>query len=123
MSHGEMSIVRIRNKVAVMAGTLILSAAATVAVAGGASAAGPASDNAARISARNDAAAATQGYHQIKNFKYSQCVDAPGAQLNVRLRLAGCSWLGTQKWGFVPTGATDTYFLVNQSSGFCMEVN
>jgi hypothetical protein len=117
-----MSIVRIRNKAAVMAGALILSGATTVAVAAGASAAGPASDNAARISAHNDAAA-TAGYHQIKNFRYAQCVDAPGARLNVRLRLAGCSWPGSQKWGFVPTGAANTYFLVNQSSGFCMEVN
>jgi hypothetical protein len=29
----------------------------------------------------------------------------------------------SRRWFFVPTGAPNTFFVVNQLSGFCMEVN
>jgi hypothetical protein len=71
-----------------------------------------------------NAAAAVDGYHQIRNAAYSQCVDAPGGALNVRLRLAPCSaFVATRMWALVPTGALNTYFVVNRASGLCMEVN
>jgi len=59
----------------------------------------------------------------IVNDAYRQCIDAPGGALNVRLKLASCSGSGTQKWAFIPTGAANTYFIRNQASGLCMEVN
>jgi len=59
----------------------------------------------------------------IHNAAYSQCIDAPGGALNVRLKLVECSGSGTQQWVFIPTGAANTYFIRNQASGFCMEVN
>jgi len=40
----------------------------------------------------------------IRNAAYSQCIDAPGGALNVRLKLARCSGSGTQQWAFMPTG-------------------
>jgi hypothetical protein len=66
---------------------------------------------------------ATPSDGSIRNAAYSQCIDAPGGALNVRLKLVACSSSGTQQWAFVPTGATNTYVIRNQASGFCMEVN
>jgi Ricin-type beta-trefoil lectin domain len=59
----------------------------------------------------------------IRNAAYSQCIDAPGGRLNVRLKLVACSGSGTQQWTFMPTGAANTYVIRNRQSGFCMEVN
>jgi hypothetical protein len=59
----------------------------------------------------------------IRNVAYSQCIDAPGGKLNVRLKLDECSNSGTQQWEFRPTGAANTYIIRNRASGFCMEVN
>jgi hypothetical protein len=59
----------------------------------------------------------------IRNAAYSQCIDAPGGALNVRLKLVACSSSGTQQWTFLPTGAANTYVIRNQASGLCMEVN
>ncbi|MEV6160103.1 RICIN domain-containing protein [Nonomuraea sp. NPDC052129] len=80
---------------------------------------------AASIMIANSASAAVpSGHRQIRNAAYSQCVDAPGGVLNVRLKLAPCSRLvSTRLWTFVPTGVADTYFVVNVASGDCMEVN
>jgi len=62
-------------------------------------------------------------FNQLKNKAWSQCMDAPGGVLNVTLKLTNCSSSTTQHWASVPTGATNTYFLVNQNSGLCAEVN
>ena len=59
----------------------------------------------------------------IRNAAYSQCIDAPGGALNVRLQLVECSGSDTQQWVFMPTGAANTYVIRNQASGFCIEVN
>jgi hypothetical protein len=74
-------------------------------------------------SAEIQAAAAAANFHGIKNELYSQCVDAPGGTLNVTLRLASCGIAATQKWAFVAAGPANTFFIVNQLSGLCMEVN
>ena len=66
---------------------------------------------------------ATPSDGPIRNAAYSQCIDAPGGALNVRLKLVPCSGSGTQQWAFVPTGAANTYVIRNKASGFCMEVN
>ena len=69
-------------------------------------------------------AEAVTGYHLLRNAAYVQCVNAPDGTLNVRLQLAGClSGSGTQLWAMVPTGAANTYYIVNRASGYCMEVN
>jgi hypothetical protein len=69
-------------------------------------------------------AQAVSTYNQLKNKAWSQCMDAPGGVLNVTLKLTNCSTTSTtQHWASVPTGATNTYFLVNQNSGLCAEVN
>ena len=95
---------KIRNRVAGMVGALLLAGTATVALATQASAA--------------------SDYHEIKNAAYQQCVNAPNGVLNVRLQLAPCNASsGTQLWALVPTGAPATYYIVNATSGFCMEVN
>jgi hypothetical protein len=97
-----------------------ITAAVFLSSAGTAAAASAAPTSAAEI----NTAAAADGYHQIRNAAYSQCVDAPGGALNVRLRLAPCSaFVGTRMWALVPTGAPNTFFVVNRSSGLCMEVN
>jgi hypothetical protein len=99
-------------------------AAASVAAAAGASAATSSPGSEANASAQIKAAASASGFQQIRNAAFSQCVDAPGGTLNVRLRLADCSAsIGTRRWAFVPTGAANTYFIVNAASGLCMEVN
>ena len=113
---------KIRNRVTVLAAAF-LSCAGMVTLATGASAATPAADPAAGISARVAAAVAASSYHTIKNLAYNQCVDAPGGALNVRLQLVSCNGSSTQNWAFVSTGSTDTYYLVNQQSGYCAEVN
>jgi ricin-type beta-trefoil lectin protein len=66
---------------------------------------------------------ATPSDGTIRNAAYSQCIDAPGGALNVRLKLVACSSSGTQQWAFMPTGAANTYVIRNQASGFCIEVN
>src|SRR5690242_11980828 len=66
---------------------------------------------------------ATPSDGPIRNAAYSQCIDAPGGALNVRLKLVACSGSGTQQWAFMPTGAANTYVIRNKASGFCMEVN
>lgn len=66
---------------------------------------------------------ATPSDGPIRNAAYSQCIDAPGGALNVRLKLVACSSSGTQQWEFIPTGAANTYVIRNRASGLCMEVN
>ncbi|MER7181607.1 RICIN domain-containing protein [Streptomyces hyaluromycini] len=113
---------KIRNKMSVLAGAFLASAG-MMALATGASAAPAAADSTAGVSARVTAAAAASSYHTIRNLAYNQCVDAPGGVLNVRLQLVGCNGSSTQNWAFVSTGASNTYYLVNQASGYCAEVN
>ncbi|MEV5958227.1 RICIN domain-containing protein [Streptomyces sp. NPDC051987] len=113
---------RIRRKTSVLAGAFLASAG-MMALATGASAATSAADSTAVASARITAAAAASSYHTIKNLAYGQCVDAPRGVLNVRLQLAVCNGSSTQNWAFVSTGASNTYYLVNQASGYCAEVN
>ncbi|MGA5300073.1 RICIN domain-containing protein [Nucisporomicrobium flavum] len=80
--------------------------------------------SAATSSRGPEAHSAAQSFNQIRNAAFSQCIDAPGGALNVQLRLAPCSRsTGTRLWTFVPTGAANTFFVVNRASGFCMEVN
>jgi hypothetical protein len=69
------------------------------------------------------ARAAASSFHRIQNRLYSQCVDAPGGVLNVVLKLANCNVLTEQRWAFVAAPAPNTFFLVNQRSGLCAEVN
>jgi len=101
------------SRLAAIAAALFLTVAGSVASAVGASAA----------SSPIKPAAAADASRQIRNAAFTQCVDAPGGRLNVRLRLAPCSTVPTRRWVFVPTGAPNTFFVVNQFSGFCMEVN
>src|SRR3954447_12417391 len=68
-------------------------------------------------------AAPSPGPLIVRNAAYSQCIDAPGGALNVRLKLVECSGSDTQQWVFMPTVAANTYVIQNQASGFCMEVN
>lgn len=68
-------------------------------------------------------AASADSFVHFRNAAFSQCVDAPGGGLNVRLKLSPCSTSATQRWVLVPTGAPNTFFIVNKFSGFCMEVN
>ncbi|MDV9178367.1 RICIN domain-containing protein [Streptomyces sp. W16] len=112
----------LRNRITVLAATLV-SCAGMVTLATGANAAEPTADSTAGVSARVTAAAAASSYHTIKNLAYNQCVDAPGGVLNVRLQLANCNGSSTQNWAFVSTGSADTYYLVNQASAYCAEVN
>src|SRR5262249_30927050 len=72
---------------------------------------------------RPAAAVPNTAYVQIKNRAWGQCVDAPDGGFNVHLRLADCdNGKPTQHWVLVPTGAAN-FFIVNQASGYCMEVN
>jgi len=105
-------------------GALLLTGVASVAGAAGASAATSSPGSEAHASAQIKAAAAANNSQQIRNAAFSQCVDAPGGALNVRLKLSDCSAsIGTRRWAFVPTGAANTYFIVNVASSLCMEVN
>jgi hypothetical protein len=107
-----------------MTAALFLTVAGSVAGAAGASAAVTSPGSAVNASAQNRPATVGDVHRQIRNAAFSQCVDAPGGGLNVRLRLAPCSFFpATRRWLFVPTGAPNTFFVVNQASGFCMEVN
>ncbi|MFC0548983.1 RICIN domain-containing protein [Kutzneria chonburiensis] len=99
------------SRLASIAAALFLAVAGSVAVANAAPA------------APVKPAAASDAFRQMRNAAFTQCVDAPGGVLNVRLRLAPCSTLATRRWVFVPTGAPNTFFIVNRASGFCMEVN
>ncbi|MGY1495175.1 RICIN domain-containing protein [Streptomyces sp. QTS52] len=102
----------------------LLAAASMVTMTAGASAATPAAGSTADLSTRVTALASASTYHTLKNVAFGQCIDAPGGQLNVRLQLADCNGSDTQNWAFVPvSGAAKTYFLVNQASGYCAEVN
>ncbi|HEX8107982.1 MAG TPA: RICIN domain-containing protein [Kofleriaceae bacterium] len=69
------------------------------------------------------AGAAASTFHQIKNRLYVQCMDAPGGAFNVILKLANCNFLSEQHWAFVAAPAPNTFFLVNQLTGLCAEVN
>jgi hypothetical protein len=103
---------------------LLLTGAGLFAGAANASAATSTPGSTANASARINAAAAATGFQQIRNAAFSQCVDAPNAGFNVRLKLAPCSsFIATRVWAFVPTGAANTFFVVNRASGLCMEVN
>jgi hypothetical protein len=79
------------------------------------------------LSARIAAVAATaSNYHQLVNLQYNQCMDAPNGTLNVQLQLTNClpfSSLTSYRWAFVAAGPANTFYLVNQRSGFCAEVN
>ncbi|MER5435723.1 RICIN domain-containing protein [Streptomyces sp. NPDC002588] len=105
-----------------MTGAFLIGAG-TVAAATGASATVPASGSTVEASARVAAPAAATSYHEIVNLAYNQCIEAPGGALNVRLRLADCNGSSTQKWAFVAASTANTYYIVNQAGGYCMEVN
>ena len=98
----------IRTRIAVLAGAL-LTTVAMATMTTEASAATPVANAAS--------------HHQIVNLAYNQCVDAPNGTLNVRLKLADCSGSATQEWAFVATPTAGTYYLVNEASGYCAEVN
>lgn len=74
------------------------------------------------VEADIQAAAQAANFHVIKNKLYNQCVDAPGS-INTTLRIAGCSNTLRQSWAFVAAGPPSTFFIVNGSTGLCMEVN
>ncbi|WP_203913472.1 ricin-type beta-trefoil lectin domain protein [Rhizocola hellebori] len=95
---------------------LFLTVAGSVAATGGAS---------ANASTQNEVAAVPNtDYRQIRNAAWSQCVDAPGGVFNVHLKLATCStFTRTRNWLLVPTGVLNIFFIVNQQTGLCMEVN
>jgi len=68
--------------------------------------------------------AAAGNFHQIKNRAFDQCISAPNGALNVVLKLADCNDSDTtQGWAFVATSSPGVFNIVNQNSGFCMEVN
>jgi hypothetical protein len=69
------------------------------------------------------AQAAVSTFHSVRNRLYSQCMDAPGGAFNVILKLANCQSLSEQHWAFVAAPASNTFFLVNQLTGLCAEVN
>lgn len=81
------------------------------------------------IAARIKAAAVTANQYHLKNVEFQQCIDAPNGQLNIVLRLADCDFSSSsQTWAFVVLPDPDplrptSYYLVNQRSGFCAEVN
>jgi hypothetical protein len=112
------------SRLSITTAALVLMGAGSVAVAAGASAATSSSGSEASVSARIKGAAAARDFHRIRNAAFSECIDAPGGRLNVVLKLASCSDAPrTRKWAFVPTGAPNTFFVVNEASGLCMEVN
>jgi hypothetical protein len=69
------------------------------------------------------AQAAVSTYRSVRNRLYSQCMDAPGGAFNVILKLANCQSISEQHWAFVAAPAPNTFFLVNQLTGLCAEVN
>jgi len=87
----------------------------------------PSSDSDQPVSAvvdiDQDITATVVGYHQIVNLRYNQCMDAPNGTLNVVLKLSNCTSSTTQGWTFVAASSPNTFFLVNQRSGYCAEVN
>jgi hypothetical protein len=107
-------------RLCLLTGALLMTVATSVPGVASAAPSSPSSE--ANASAQFKAAAAATGFQRIRNAAFSQCVDAPGGVPNVRLKLATCSSGSTQRWALVPTGATNTFFVVN-GSGFCMEVN
>jgi hypothetical protein len=111
---------KFRTRATALAGAL-LTGISMVSLATGASAAAPAFRATVEDSGRLTIAASS--YHEIVNYAYNQCLEAPGGTLNVRLRLAGCNGSGTQKWAFVAAPSANTYYLVNRAGGFCAEVN
>ena len=69
-------------------------------------------------------AAAAGNFHHIRNRAFDQCITAPNGALNVVLKLADCNDSDmTQGWAFVAASSPNVFTLVNQQSGFCMEVN
>ena len=112
------------TRLSTLTAALCLTAASSAGVATGASAA--TTSRAATTSTATEFKTATTGIgpFQIENVAFSQCIDAPGGALNVRLRLAPCSpsSSSTQLWTLMPI-APSTYTIVNKVSGFCMEVN
>jgi hypothetical protein len=115
----------VRSRMLGLAGALLLLGLTTLGTATAATAADPVQLATTDLSARVDAAAGE--HHLIENRKYHQCLDAPGGALNVRLKLSSCNnSSSSQKWAFVLASATSTYstfYLVNQRSGYCAEVN
>jgi hypothetical protein len=113
------------RRLTILTAALFVTVAGSVAVAAGASAAAtPPGSNAKASTRTKPAAVGNTAYRQIRNAAFTQCVDAPGGLLNVRLKLDTCSsFASTRNWVLVPTGAPNTFFIVNQASGFCMEVN
>jgi len=68
--------------------------------------------------------AAAGNFHRIRNRAFDQCITAPNGDLNVVLKLADCDDSDTtQGWAFVSTSSPNVFNIVNQKSGFCMEVN
>jgi hypothetical protein len=64
------------------------------------------------------------GYRQIANRAYSQCAFVANTSLNIYLLLHACvTDGGLDLWAAVPAGPVQTYYLVNQASGYCLEVN
>jgi len=66
-------------------------------------------------------ASATAWAH-ISNLAYRQCIEVPGSQVNVVLRIAPCRASDAQLWTGVPT-PDGRIFLVNKLTGYCAEVN
>jgi len=80
----------------------------------------------ADLSAQILAVAAASASHQIRNFETGQCITAPKGQLNENLHTGQCNGSDFhQKWAFVQVSASqpDTFYLVNQQTQFCAEVN
>jgi hypothetical protein len=99
----------------------MMAAALSLTVAGSVAVTGSGANAATKI---KPSAVAGTAYRQIRNAAYSQCVDAPAGALNVHLALADCSAsVSTRNWVLVPSGQASTFFIVNQASGLCMEVN
>jgi hypothetical protein len=98
------------------------AAAVFLAIAGSAYAATGASAN--PVARARPAVVPGTDYKQIRNAVWNQCVDAPGGAFNVHLSLANCDpGTPSRNWVQVPTGLVGTFFIVNQASGLCMEVN
>jgi Ricin-type beta-trefoil lectin domain len=103
---------KIPTRMAVLATALALTGTMLAAIAGPANAAPPAA-----------APALAAGTQQIVNRLYSQCVTAPNGTVNVVLVLYVCLGSSFDSWTLVPAGPVNTYYLVNQLSGLCAEVN
>jgi hypothetical protein len=121
---------KILMRIPVTMAALLLTGAGLVAGAPGASAATSPAGSEGNVSAQINAAASAAGLNIIRNAAYGGCVDAPGGAFNVQLKLARCVEIDpnvhvprTRQWALVPTGAANTFFIVNADSGLCMEVN